>query len=153
MGQLKKRDKEIWTGGDVLSQLVTQPDLNNVTNSPHIQSRGTTSYFFCCCSKRILKKTKKKKQPTGSRLPRVASLSISARVAHHRTAGGLPSSLSRAAAGCAYFHIKMYLFPVINIRYISLSGIWYNIYLYLSNIEKRNHLHGNPSPSSVWTCP
>ena len=149
MGQLKKRDKEIWTGGDVLSQLVTQPDLNNVTNSPHIQSRQ--KLFFVL--KEFWKKKTKKKQPTGSRLPRVASLSISARVAHHRTAGGLPSSLSRAAAGCAYFHIKMYLFPVINIRYISLSGIWYNIYLYLSNIEKRNHLHGNPSPSSVWTCP
>ena len=105
---------------------------NNVTNFT-TYSRGTSVFF---CFKKNFEK-KKKNQPTGSRLPRVASLSISARVAHHRTAGGLPSSLSLESCWMRLFSYKNVFVSSHKYEvYLSLS-LCGTIYFYLSNTYRK----------------
>ena len=102
---------------------------NNVTNFT-TYSRGTSVFF---CFKKNFEK-KKKNQPTGSR----ASRPFLSRLVSRITAplGDCHRLSLQRAAGCAYFHIKMYLFPVINTRYISLS-LCGTIYFYLSNTYRK----------------
>ena len=118
---------------------------NNVTNFT-TYSRGTSVFF--CFKKNFEKKKKTNRQGAACR----ASRPFLSRLVSRITAplGDCHRFSLQRAAGCAYFHIKMYLFPVINTRYISLSlSVVLYISIYQIHIEKRNHLHGNPSPSSV----
>ena len=105
---------------------------NNLTNLFTTYSRGTSVFFFF--KKNFEKKKKTNRQGAACR----ASRPFLSRLVSRITAplGDCHRFSLQRAAGCAYFHIKMYLFPVINTRYISLS-LCGTIYFYLSNTYRK----------------